>query len=170
MYLHLPRDSLLHQSAGRNNIPSAHETVRGPSAESIPAATLPAAKHFKTNTHKYAGPAQPLQKEKKKNPTAAFQHQLLLPGAKAPAVPHTAAGSVTLWSSSVSIPTSSCTGAERLSRAAALAWQCRQSRRCHPGATGPTQPQYLQRIASCFWGTPPGWPPAAQLPGKTGAV
>lgn len=88
---------------------------------------------FKTNAYKYAGPGQALQKEgggKKptppKHPTAEFQHQLLLlPGAKA----HTAAGSVMLWSSSVSIPTSSYTSMDRLSRVVAPAWQRRQS---HP--------------------------------------
>lgn len=35
---------------------------------------------------------------------------------------------------------------------------------------GTTQPRYLQRIASCSWGSPPGWHPAARWPGETGHV
>lgn len=51
-------------------------------------------------------------KKEKEQPNSRVSEaalQQLLPRTKAPPAPHTVAGSTTPWSSSVSIPTSSCT-------------------------------------------------------------
>lgn len=57
---------------------------------------------------------RPAKKRKKKKTIQQLSFSI---GSFCPGEPHTAAGSVTLWSSSVSIPTSSCRSIEQLRRA-----------------------------------------------------